>query len=60
MSKSLIAKILEAVLRATKLKYMDSKEEVEKFIENPPKTKVPKRPFKSKDMDGCEVFTFGG
>ena len=59
MSKSLLAKILEAVLRATKLKYMDSKEEVDKFIENPPKTKVPKRPFKSKNMDGCEVFTFG-
>ncbi|AWX32045.1 alpha/beta hydrolase fold domain-containing protein [Methanosphaera sp. BMS] len=59
MSKSLLAKALEAVLRATKLKYMDSKEEVDKFIENPPETKVPKRPFKSKDLDGCEVFTFG-
>ena len=59
MAKSLIAKILEAVLRATKLKYMDSKEEVDKFIENPPETKVPSRFFKSKNMDGCEVFTFG-
>ena len=59
MSKSLIAKILEKVLRSTKMKCMDSKEEVDKYIENPPETKVPKRPFKSKDMDGCEVFTFG-
>lgn len=38
---------------------MDSKEEVDKFIENPPETKVPSRFFKSKNMDGCEVFTFG-
>ena len=59
MSKSFMAKMLEKVLSSTKMKYMDSKEEADKYIENPPETKVPKRPFKSKDMDGVEVFTFG-
>ncbi|MDO5860629.1 alpha/beta hydrolase fold domain-containing protein [Methanobrevibacter sp.] len=59
--KSLIAKIEEAILRHNKLYFMDSKENVDIFLNkmmNTP-TKSPKSIFKSIDFNGMQVFTFG-
>lgn len=57
--KSFIAKIEEAILGFNKLKFMDSKEEVDDFLKNPSDNKPPKGIFKSTDVDGMQVFTFG-
>lgn len=59
--KSFIAKIEEAILRLTKLKFMDSKENADNFLED--KLNAPTKPvrsiFKSTDFNGTQVFTFG-
>ena len=54
--KSFIAKIEEAILRRTKPKYMDSKEEIDNFLRNTPKQKPPKGIFK---MSDSQIYTFG-
>ena len=59
--KSLIAKIEESILRLTKLKFMDSKENADDFLND--KLNAPDKPvksvFKSVDFNGTQVFTFG-
>lgn len=58
---SLIAKIEEKILKATKLKFMDSKENVDAFLNdnlNAPSKPV-KSVFKSIDFNGTQVFAFG-
>lgn len=59
--KSFIAKIGEAILRRNKLKFMDSKENVDDFLNN--QLNSPQKPvksiFKSIDFNGTQVFTFG-
>ena len=57
--KSLIAKIEETILRFTKLKFMDSKENVDDFLKNPTDNKPPKSIFKSTNFNGVQAFTFG-
>ncbi|WP_405268205.1 alpha/beta hydrolase fold domain-containing protein [Methanobrevibacter sp.] len=57
--KSFIAKIEEAILRFTKLDFMDSQEKVDELLKNPYGNKPPKGIFKSIDIDGTQVFTFG-
>ena len=59
--KSIIAKIEEAILKSTKPKYMDSLDEINKFLEDKlnKDAKPPKSIFKSMDFNGMEVFTFG-
>lgn len=57
--KSFIAKVAEAILRSNKLKFMDSKENVDDFLKNSPNNKPPKGIFKSIELNGIEVFTFG-
>ena len=59
MSKSFMAKIEEAILRFTKPDYMDSKESIVDYLKNKPKQKPPGGIFKSIDIDGTEVFSFG-
>ncbi len=59
MSISFIAKIEELILRFTKPDYMDSKDTLSEFLKNKPLQKPPKGIFKSRDIGGCEVFTFG-
>lgn len=59
--KSFIAKLEEAILRMSKLKFMDSKENADAFLKrkfNSP-TKSVKSIFKSRDFNGTQVFTFG-
>lgn len=59
--KSFIAKVEEAILRFTKLDYMDSKVSVDDFLKD--KLNAQEKPvksiFKSIDFDGMQVFTFG-
>ena len=57
--KSFIAKIEEAILRSTKMDFMDSKEKVDELLNNPSDNRLPKGIFKSIDFDGTQVFTFG-
>ena len=59
--KSFIAKIEEAILKSTKLKFMDSEENVGDFLNDKLESpdKPPKGIFKSVDIDGTQVFTFG-
>ena len=57
--KSFIAKIEEAILRFTKPDYMDSAQKADDFLKNNPSSKPPGGIFKSIDIDGVEVFTFG-
>lgn len=57
--KSFIAGIVEAILSSNKLKFMDSKENVDDFLKNLPKNKPPKGIFKSIELNGMDVFTFG-
>ena len=54
--KSFIAKIEEAILRYTKPKYMDSKEDVDDFLNNKPVQKPPQGIFK---MSDSHLYTFG-
>ena len=61
MSKSIIAKLEESILRLTKPKYMDSREKVDEFLlsrlnedEKPLKSF-----FKSEIFEGSQIFTFG-
>ncbi|MBE6500573.1 MAG: alpha/beta hydrolase [Methanobrevibacter thaueri] len=59
--KSFIAKIEENILRLTKPKYMDSKEEINSFLKekyNASNNDV-KSIFKSIDFNGMQIFTFG-
>ncbi len=59
--KSFIAKVEEAILKSTKLKFMDSKENADDFLNdklNSPE-KPPKSIFKSVEFNGTQVFTFG-
>lgn len=60
--KSLVAKIEESILRHTKLKFMDSKENADSFLNEKlgSPDKPPKSIFKSVDFNGIKVFTFGG
>lgn len=59
--KSFIANVEEAILRFTKPDYMDSKESVDNFLKD--KLNAAEKPvksiFKSIDIDGMQVFTFG-
>lgn len=59
--KSFIAKIEEVILRFTKPKFMDSKEEVNKFLDE--RSKISDKPvksiFKSINYNGMQIFTFG-
>ena len=59
--KSFIAKIEESILKFVKLDYMDSKENVDKYIEERlnAQEKPVKSIFKSMDSNGMQVFTFG-
>lgn len=59
--KSFIAKIEEAILKSTKLKFMDSEENVGDFLNDKLESpdKPPKGIFKSVDINGTQVFTFG-
>lgn len=59
--KSLIAKVEEAILMRTKLEFMDSKENADKFLKEQLDAphKNPKSIFKSRDFNGTQVFTFG-
>ena len=57
--KSFIAKMEEAILRLTKMDFMDSAEKVEELLKNPSQNGPPKGIFKSIDIDGTQVFTFG-
>lgn len=59
--KSFIAKIEEAILMRTKLEFMDSKENVDKFLKEQLDAphKNSKSIFKSRDFNGTHVFTFG-
>ncbi|WP_405304975.1 alpha/beta hydrolase fold domain-containing protein [Methanobrevibacter sp.] len=59
--KSFIAKIEEAILKSTKLKFMDSKDNVDDFLNDKLNSfdKPPKSIFKSVDFNGTQVFTFG-
>ena len=58
---SVIAKILNKILKKTKPKFMDSDEEVNKFLaEKSEETPQPvKSIFKSEELNGRQVFTFG-
>ena len=59
--KSFVGKVEEAILRFTKPDYMDSKESVDDFLKD--KLNAQEKPvksiFKSIDIDGMQVFTFG-
>ena len=59
--KSLIAKIEESILRLTKLKFMDSKENADDFLKDKMNSSdgPVKSVFKSRDFNGTQVFTFG-
>lgn len=59
--KSFIAKIEESILKFLKLDYMDSKENVDAFIEDRlgAQEKPVKSIFNSIDFNGMQVFTFG-
>ena len=59
--KSFIAKVEEAILKSTKLKFMDSKDNVDDFLNERLNShdKPPKSIFKSFDFNGTQVFTFG-
>jgi acetyl esterase/lipase len=57
--KSLIAKIEEAILRFTKPDFMDSAQKADDLLKNPNKSKPPGGIFKTVDLYGTEVFTFG-
>ncbi|WP_405305802.1 alpha/beta hydrolase fold domain-containing protein [Methanobrevibacter sp.] len=54
--KSFIIRIEEAILRYTKPKHMDSKEDVDDFLNNKPIQKPPKGIFK---MSDSQMYTFG-
>ena len=58
---SVIAKILNKILKMTKPKFMDSDEEVNKFLaEKSEETPQPvKSIFKREELNGRQVFTFG-
>ena len=59
--KSFIAKIEEMILKHNKLKFMDSKESLDDFLNSKlnDSAKPVKSIFKSIDVDGTQVFTFG-
>ena len=54
--KSFIIRIEEAILRYTKPKHMDSKEDVDDFLNNKPVQKPPQGIFK---MSDSQIYTFG-
>lgn len=60
-NKSFIANIEESILRHLKLDFMDSKENVDSFLND--RLNAPEKPvkaiFKSIDFSGMQVFTFG-
>lgn len=59
--KSFIAKIAEIILKFTKPKYMDSQDEIEKFLAKKSETRQPpvKSFFNSVEFNGMQVFTYG-
>ncbi|MBP3791752.1 MAG: alpha/beta hydrolase [Methanobrevibacter sp.] len=59
--KSFIAKVEEAILKSTKPKYMDIREDINRFLADKLNSndKPPKGIFKSFDFNGMEVFTIG-
>jgi len=61
MSKSIFAKIEEFLLKSTKPKYMDSKEEIGQFLLDKMNSldKLPNAFFKRIDFNGMQVFTIG-
>lgn len=60
-SKSFLAKIEESILKFTKPKYMDSKDEINKFLKEKSKEDVKpiKSRFNSVNENGMQVFTYG-
>ena len=54
-----LQKIEEFILKSNKPDFMDSAEKVEDLLKNPSDSKLPKGIFKSSDIDGTQVFTFG-
>ena len=61
MSKSFIAKIEEKILMRSKSDFMNSKDKINDLLDERLKTdeKSPKSIFKSIDLNGTQVFTFG-
>ena len=60
MSKSFLAKIEERILKFTKPDFMNSKPEAIDFLSKLPSRDEPvKSHFKSTDLNGMQVFTFG-
>ena len=58
--KSFIARLEEIILKSTKPDYMDSQEKIDDFLSNKQSSDVPvKSIFKSVDINGTQVFTFG-
>ncbi len=57
--KSFIAKMEEAILKFNKLDFMDSKEKVDDLLRKSSDNNIPKGIFKSIDINGTQVFTFG-
>lgn len=58
---SFFSKIEKIILNFTKPDYMDSKEKIDEFLDEKSKSAdgIPNNIFKSKDLNGLEVFTFG-
>ncbi len=57
--KSFIAKVEESILRSNKMDFMDSAEKAEDLLKNPSDSKPPEGIFKSINLGGTQVFTFG-
>ena len=58
--KSFIAKIEEMILKSTKPDYMDSQDKINDFLSNKQSSdESVKSVFKSVDINGTQVFTFG-
>lgn len=58
---SFFSKIEKIILNFTKPDYMDSKEKIDEFLDEKSKSadNIPNNIFKSRDIGGLEVFTFG-
>nr|WP_295160132.1 alpha/beta hydrolase [uncultured Methanobrevibacter sp.] len=59
--RSFFSKIEEVILNFTKPDYMDSMDKIQEFLDEKSKSSdnIPSAIFKSRDIGGLEVFTFG-
>lgn len=59
--RSFFSKIEEVILNFTKPDYMDSMDKIQEFLDEKSKSSdnIPNAIFKSRDIGGLEVFTFG-